>query len=215
MKKFALFDFDGVIADSFSVCMKTARAVCSHITEEEYRSAFEGNIYEKHSELLTRHHGPECHHDLDWFEIYTPMFETEAKIFPGVEEVITHLSHEYVLIVVSSSVHSPIQSLLEKHHLGRYFSEIMGHDVHPLKVEKIKMIFERYNTSADNCVFLTDTLGDMEEAKAAEVGAIGVSWGWHSRETLEKGNPFRIVEMPAEIPQAVSDYFAQKPSFLG
>jgi phosphoglycolate phosphatase-like HAD superfamily hydrolase len=50
----------------------------------------------------------------------------------------------------------------------------------------------------------------MEEASAADVGAIGVTWGWHSRETLEKGKPFRIVDSAADIPGAVSDYFAEK-----
>ena len=120
------------------------------------------------------------------------------------------LAHRYILIIVSSSVNSPIQGLLEKHHLGRYFSEIMGHDVHTHKAEKIRMIFEKYNTVANECIFVTDTLGDMREANNMQVASVGVTWGWHSRETLEKGNPFRVVETPQEISKAISDYFAEK-----
>ncbi len=86
----------------------------------------------------------------------------------------------------------------------------MGADVHTSKHEKIKMVFEKYGISASQCIFVTDTLGDMREAKAADVGAIGVAWGFHSRETLAKGEPFRIVERPEEISPAISAYFASE-----
>ncbi|RJR12625.1 HAD family hydrolase [Candidatus Parcubacteria bacterium] len=211
-KKFILFDFDGVISNSFDIALKTAQTLCVHMTEEEYRSAFRGNIYETHHKMMPDTHGPECQHDRNWFEVYIPMFEEGATPFSGIEEVIQKLSHEHVLIIVSSSEHSPIQGFLEKYHLGRYFSEIMGNEVHKHKAEKIRMIFEKYNIVAKDCVFITDTLGDMNEASEKGVGSIGVTWGWHSRETLEQGKPFRIVDTPQEINPAISDYFAGKPS---
>lgn len=207
-RKFVLFDFDGVIADSYGVAWDTARKLCVRLTDEKYRSLFEGNVYERHGVVLAEEHGPECHHDLDWFPIFTPAFEERAKLFSGMREVIEKLSHTHVLIIVSSTLTSPIQGFLEKHHIGRYFSEVMGADVHTNKHEKIKMVFEKYGTSAAECIFITDTLGDMREAKLAGVGAIAVSWGFHSRETLAKGEPFKIVEHPVDITSAVSDYFA-------
>ena len=207
-RKFVLFDFDGVIADSYAVGFETAKKICVHFTEEDFHSVFEGNAWERHGALMSRVHGPECQHDIDWFSVFTPAFEEHAKLFSGMREVIEKLSHSYVLIVVSSTLTSPIQGFLEKHHIGRYFSEVMGADVHTSKHEKIKMVFEKYGTLASECVFITDTLGDMREAKLSEVGAIGVSWGFHTEETLIKGEPFRIVETPQEIPPAIADYFA-------
>jgi len=207
VKKFVLFDFDGVIANTWEVAFETARTVFPSFNEESYRGMFEGNVYEAHDALMAREHGPECRHDLEWFSIFTPMFEERAKLFDGMREVVEALSHVYVLVIVSSTVTSPIQGFLEKHHIGRYFSEVMGADVHTSKREKIGMVFEKYKTSARECVFITDTLGDMREAKLSGVGAVGVSWGFHSRETLAKGEPFKIVEEPADIVPAVSDYF--------
>lgn len=208
-RKFVLFDFDGVIADSYDVAWDTARKLCARITDSEYRTMFEGNVYERHGEMMAQEHGPECRHDMDWFSEYTPAFEEHSHLFAGMREVIERLSHKYMLIIVSSTITSPIQGFLEKHHIGRYFSEVMGADVHTSKREKISMLFEKYQTSASECVFVTDTLGDMHEAKAAGVDAIGVSWGFHSRETLSKGEPFRIVEKPAKIISAIADYFAR------
>ncbi len=207
-RKYVLFDFDGVIADSYAVGFETAKKLCPYFTEKDFHSVFEGNAWERHAALMSREHGPECNHDLDWFSIFTPAFEEKATLFEGIREVIGKLSHEYILIIVSSTLTSPIQGFLEKHHIGRYFSEVMGADVHTSKHEKIHMVFEKYKTRATECIFITDTLGDMREARAAGVGAIGISWGFHSRETLEKGEPFRIVDNPAGIVSAVFDYFA-------
>ena len=207
-RKFVLFDFDGVIANSYAVARETAQKMCARITDEEYRGLFEGNVYERHEAFLSPEHGPECDHGMDWFSVFTPAFEERAKLFSGMREVIEKLSHSYVLIVVSSTLTSPIQGFLEKHHIGRYFSEVMGADVHTSKHEKIKMVFEKYGTSAPECIFITDTLGDMREAEAAGMRAIGVSWGFHTKETLMKGEPFRIVETPQEISPAIADYFA-------
>ena len=208
VRKFVLFDFDGVIADSYSVGFETAKKQCPYFTEKDFHSVFEGNAWERHEALMSRVHGPECQHDLDWFSIFPPAFEERATLFAGMREVVEKLSHEYILIIVSSTLTSPIQGFLEKHHIGRYFSEVMGADVHTGKREKIHMVFEKYETSAAECVFITDTLGDMREANLSGVGAIGVSWGFHARETLAKGEPFRIVDNPVGIVSAVSDYFA-------
>ena len=70
------------------------------------------------------------------------------------------------------------------------------------------MTFEKHHTNAAQCVFVTDTLGDMREAQEHSVGTIGCSWGVHPRATLEKGMPFRIVDSPLELLDAVGDYFA-------
>lgn len=208
-RRYVLFDFDGVIADSYVVAWETARTMCKRVSEDEYKAAFEGNVHERHDAMMSKSHGNECRHDLDWFDIFTPAFEERAVLFEGMREVIEKLSHEYVLIVVSSTITSPIQGFLEKHHIGRYFAEIMGADVHTSKHEKIKMIFKKYKIGAEDCVFVTDTLGDMVEAGRENVGAIAVSWGFHERETLEKGRPFRIVDTPRSLEAGIADYFVQ------
>ena len=44
MKKYILFDFDGVIADTFPVALEVFDMVFPGTTEAELRLAFEGNI---------------------------------------------------------------------------------------------------------------------------------------------------------------------------
>lgn len=207
MKNFILFDFDGVIADTFAPAFEVQKLIYSGITEDDYRTFFEGNINEggntpTHSKLAANFH-PE----VDFFTEYLPRLKKEGKVFSGMIEVIKKLSESYSLIIVSSTITTPIQEFLEENNLTPYFTEIMGNDIHASKVEKIKMIFDKYNTTKEHCVFVTDTLGDMVEAEKTGMGAIGVSWGFHDQGRLLRGNPFRIVNAPDELIDAVSDFF--------
>lgn len=111
------------------------------------------------------------------------------------------------MVVISSTITSPIREFLEGHDLANHFAQIMGNDVHKSKVEKIKMVFEKYSVEANDCVFITDTLGDMREAEKMSVGTIGITWGFHTPETLQHGKPFRLVEKPSDLLVAVADYF--------
>jgi phosphoglycolate phosphatase len=135
--------------------------------------------------------------------------KSEVRLADGMEFVIPTLAGAHTLAVVSSTPSWAIQEFLTPHDLLHHFSDILGADVHTSKVEKMRMIFEKHAATAAQCVFVTDTLGDMREAKEHDMGAIGCSWGVHPHETLEKGIPFRIVDHPRELPDAVDDYFAR------
>jgi len=45
-KKLIIFDFDGVIVDSFAISFGVNRKLGSAVDIDQYRSFFEGNIYE-------------------------------------------------------------------------------------------------------------------------------------------------------------------------
>jgi len=207
-KKFILFDFDGVVADSFHAAFEVQKMICPHLSDENYRKRFEGNINDWAEPENV--HTEACRHDIDFFTEYIPRMKNEVEIISGMKEVITLLEGKYTLVVISSSITSPIQDFLVDHDLASHFDWIMGNDVHKSKVEKIKMVFAKYGVGSSDCVFVTDTLGDMREATKMDVGSIGVTWGFHDPETLDRGNPFRLIETPAALPGAISDYFAKR-----
>jgi phosphoglycolate phosphatase-like HAD superfamily hydrolase len=205
-RRFVFFDFDGVISDSHAPAFEIAQKVCVHMTMEKHRRHFEGNINDW--KLADELDHSSCDHDADWWGLYLPEFKQRAHPFPGSIRAVQELAEKYRLAIISSTISSPIMEFLKKYDAAHYFSDVMGNDVHPSKVEKMNMLFERYSLSPEHCVLITDTLGDMREAGHVHVGAIGVSWGYHERERLEKGNLFKIVEHPHELPEAVEAYFA-------
>jgi phosphoglycolate phosphatase-like HAD superfamily hydrolase len=206
--KFVLFDFDGVIADSYAVSHEIARRFCTRLDESTHKRSFENNIFDSYEALKQEDHGPECEHGLDWFGAFAPRFKESVRPFPDILPQVAQLADEYSLAIISSSPGDLIRYFLDAHGAARYFIDVLGNDAHKSKVEKMSMVFQRHGASSERSVFVTDTLGDMREAKAHEVGAIGVAWGFHDRATLERGFPFRIVDSPQELPDAVEDYFA-------
>jgi len=203
-EKILLIDFDGVIVDTFDLGMSVNNKLGTGISPDEYRKQFEGNVYENYDdndeEIVSE--------DNEWFKLYTPgMLKLEPV--EGVVEAIKTLGEKYTLIIISSNINSPIKKYLEKHALVSCFDEVFGADVHKSKVKKIKMVFEKHGVEAKDCLFITDSLGDIREANKMNVDSIGVTWGWHSRETLEKGSPFTIVDKTSEIVPAVDKYFRE------
>lgn len=204
-KSFVLFDFDGVIADSFKPAFEVSKMICPHLTEDIYRKRFERNINDW--EELINIHTKECRHDIDFYKEYLPRMKKEVQIVPGMRDVIIELKKSHILIIISSTITNQILGFLKTHDLINHFTQIMGNDVHKSKVEKIKMVFESYGIGPDNCVFVTDTLGDMHEASLKNVGVIGITWGFHESGRLIRGKPFRLVEKPNDLLMAVCDYF--------
>lgn len=206
MRKFVLFDFDGVIVDSLWLAFGTAKQVHPHFTLEKWLPMFEGNIYANydHSECTEA-----CRPSQEeYFSIYSSRVG-ELTAFSGMPEAVARLSTKYGLAIVSSSISMDVFTTLKRLGLDAHFADVLGKDVHTSKVEKINTLLSRYEANADDCVFVTDTLGDMLEAEEAGLGAIGVSWGFLAKEKLERGKPFRIVDTPQELPAAVDAYFAR------
>lgn len=207
-KHFVLFDFDGVIADSYAASYAIVQKFCAHITHDHFRAGFEGNIHDAFDQWESQPHGPECDHGLDWDAEYGVISQNIAGLFPGIDAVVKELAQRYRLVIVSSGPDEFIDAFLVKAGIRECFQEIMGNRVHKSKAEKMRMIFSTYNTTPEACVLITDSLGDIREGASVGVGSIGVSWGFQDRETLQKGAPLCIVDKPDEIPSAVDTYFS-------
>ena len=208
-KQTVLFDFDGVIADSFAAAHGTAQAYCKHNTEDSYRKHFEGNAWDSFLSIkLDDHEG--CNHELDWWSTYSSIFAEKGGLFLGMDATVKRLASEHRLVIVSSAVESVIVPFLEKHGLREQFDGIYDADVHRSKSEKIGMIFEKYDIGPNDCVMITDSKGDILEAREKDVESIAVTWGFNNYDVLLSGEPFRIVRLPDELPNAVTEFFRGK-----
>ena len=196
-----LFDFDGVMVNTFDACFRLTKKRYPAITEDGYRARFEGNIYN-----VYRHDTKE---NADFFSDYHAELINHS-IDEMVAGAIRTLSTEFELFIVSSSATNAIRSYLQMHKLDQVFAEILGFDVEPSKVVKIKSILHDYQIRPEHSMFVTDTLGDILEARAASVQTVAVTWGFHPLATLQKGDPYAIVNSPDELLHQLYGYF-KKP----
>lgn len=196
--KIILFDFDGVIADTYSFCY---RIISSNeaLTHDEYKARFEGNIND-----AIRKIGQDTKR-IDFWGEYEPEL---MKCQPNTEltNMIQQLSKDHVLIIISSTISLPIKKFLDIYELSSCFKEILGNDVEKSKIKKIQDVLERYYIKPEEAVFITDTLGDIKEAKKCGVESIAVTWGYHPRKTLQKGNPRIIINHPSELIKAIGTF---------
>ncbi len=186
-EKIIIFDFDGVIVDSFNVAFEVNRLARPTITKERYQAQFNGNIADaKHVDDKVK--------EIDFFYEYGERFKS-LNINQGIKDSIIKLSKTYKLFIVSSTINSIIQEYLNRHSLLEAFTEILGFDVETSKVKKFNTLFDRYEVSPDQVIFLTDTSGDIEEAKEVKINFIvGILGGYQNKENLKKAEPTAIVK---------------------
>jgi phosphoglycolate phosphatase len=131
----------------------------------------------------------------------------KLPIIDGIREALVELSDKYRLIIISSTISSPIRDWLIGHNLLNYFDVIMGADIHTSKEEKFKMVFEKYKIGPDDCVFITDTLGDLKEASRLGISSLAVTYGFHNEDKLINGNPAGLIRKPKDIVVEVEKYW--------
>ncbi len=127
-------------------------------------------------------------------------------LFPGVLEVIENLDQRgWLSGVATGKARRGLDAVLERNNLSRRFVTLQTCDNHPSKPHPSMLEAAMTETGTDprNCAMIGDTSFDIEMGRAAGMLSIGVAWGYHERETLEKAGA-----------HAVIDHFDQLPDML-
>ena len=200
-KKLVMFDFDGVLANTIEHSFEIHQQINSNLTWQKFKDFSNGNFLDGIGKAVK-----EGHHVIpkDFFTHYDKHISSD-NLHEALRNTVIELSKNYVLSIVSSTRDSSIKTFLEKENISEKFSDILGTDMHASKVVKIKSLLEKYGVNCRDAIFVTDTLGDIREAEECGVVSIGVLWGLHERETLEKGNPVQILNHPSELLSAISE----------
>lgn len=193
MKKLLIFDFDGVLEDTFNWNFKVAKKRYKNINKEDYRTWFNGNIYE-HPVVLEA--GPM--NVTEYFHIYKEGF-VGKKLKKKFKKLLEDLYEKYTLVIISSIDEDIILPYLKISEATYFFKDIWGYKTEMSKIKKFKRFLTKYKVQKKGCLFITDTLGDIMEANKVGIQSIGVSWGYHSKKTLLKGNPVFVADNVKEL----------------
>jgi phosphoglycolate phosphatase len=124
-------------------------------------------------------------------------------LFPGAAELLDELSRrdDVVLGIATGKSRRGVAHLLDRHGWERIFATIQTADEHPSKPHPSMLERALAETGVEprDAVIIGDSTFDMAMARAAGIGAIGVSWGYHRPEALIETGAEVIVHSYREL----------------
>ena len=189
-----ILDFDGTIADTAAVIIKTTQATISELglpsrTDEQCAAMIGLRLVEIPPVLF-----PECDIDGDLYAgTYRRLFhkfntEGAVEVYPNVVETLKTLKAKgLILTIASSRSHASLAEYVESLGLSSLISLTLGaDDVDKGKPdpEPVNRTLERFGLSPENVIVVGDTSFDIQMGKNAGTATCGVTYGNGSRESL-------------------------------
>jgi HAD superfamily hydrolase (TIGR01662 family) len=201
-KSIIIFDFDGTLADSFDDVI----AVFNELAQEYKLSEIKPEDIPKLKNISSRG-------ILKKFKFPAwrlPFLLKKGRrlfnarissinLFPGIKETLAELkSRGCTLGILSSNSEENIKNFLDRNQANLFdfvytASNLFGKD------KALKKIIRKHQYNAADVIYVGDETRDIEAAKKCGVKVIAVSWGFNSREILEKFNPNYLIDKPEEL----------------
>lgn len=195
-----LFDYDGVIADSFEVYFSEFTHVCATLgfdrinSEEGFLRLFDGNLV---AQLVKA--GFPIRKLKKLAADFKPQIEAAtARIspFPGIVEVLETLSDCYPVMIITANTTDVVQHFLDAHRLYN-IKGVLGSDIETSKIKKIRMARKLFPLHTP--YYIGDTKGDMLEARRAGAIPVAAGWGWHNSQRLQTAAPLHILQKKEDL----------------
>lgn len=199
MKKHIVFDFDGVLVDSFKFHLNKLNDLYGiKLTAEEYCDIHNGNFYANIPKKLE---------GID-FTDYSHFVASDQKLlpmYPDSKKILHLLSKKYSLHILTSGWERQVMPNLTHNGVTELFDSFWFADVETSKSKKLsKLIIEKGGDVSDY-IFVTDTLGDIFSGNKVGMETIAVTFGFHDEGRLLRGDPYAIVHSWKELEAALSN----------
>ena len=198
--KLIIFDLDGVLIDSTRIVAdyfvelqpKLSREILNEWLCENFHSALK-KFSDVHGEIEST----------DEQENAYIARKAASPLFLGVRELLEELKAcNYILAINTSAEPENCLPGLKQTGIKDFFDVIAHKGVSRSKVEKFKILGEKYSLKPEEIIFVTDTLGDLREADLAGIPTIAVTYGAHNRSFFERerhDNLIAIVDSVGEL----------------
>ncbi|WGL59172.1 HAD-IA family hydrolase [Pigmentibacter sp. JX0631] len=211
--KIAVFDFDGVIADSYKAILEVIKEISKiknipPLTQED--------ILNKSTKDLFKYL------KIRWYEI--PKYYKLAKkivnlnknlitLNPQITEMFQNLNKDKIEVIILSSNSTDLILNFVKTNLNYVnFKAIIGDVSLFKKSKKIKEVMKCFGIKNADMIYIGDEVRDVLAARKAEVLSIAVLWGKENAALLSKEKPNFIVSTGKELSEILNEFSTKKSS---
>lgn len=209
-----LFDLDGTITDSapgiiHSVSYALEKMSWPPAPYELLRRFIGPPLMDSFTQLIGMTEDQASQAIKYYRELYNGGAMFDALVYEGIPQLLTTLKAEGRLVILATSKPQHYaEQILAHFDLDQYFDLVVGPTIGTLKYEKADIIREALRrleiSDLRDMVMIGDTRFDVEGARICGLDAIGVTYGFGSREELEKEGAVSIAADPIEIYQQIS-----------
>jgi phosphoglycolate phosphatase len=133
-------------------------------------------------------------------------------LYPGIRGAVETLSAwpGAALGIATGKSRRGVATLLAREQMEGWFRTIQTADTHPSKPHPsmIRTAMAEAGAASRNTVMIGDTTFDIEMARSAGVGAIGVAWGYHPADALRTAGAHVVVDAADELIPAITALIA-------
>ena len=200
MSALVMFDYDGVIVDSFelfSTCFMKACRQNNFYTlnsPEKVLALFETNIFESMLDFGLDDHS--INRILKTFQFDIAAYQNNLRLFDGMADTLKKISKKNKIVIITSNVTMAAKRVLQSNGVN-CLEDVLGVEKDKSKVKKIRLTMARYPGLP--AYYIGDTKGDMIEGRKAGAITVAALWGWHAVKKLEAASPDHLVRSPKEL----------------
>lgn len=208
--KGVIFDLDGTLVDSLEDLADAMNKVLEKLnfpthSYDDYQFFIGNGLRNLVSKSLPTTHNDDNQIDSCYdmmIEIYNKACTNKTKPYTGIVELLDQLTSHNIKLGVFSNKAEDLTKLVVATLFPNYFEAVVGFTTDALKKpnpNKAIEISKSMGLKIEDMIFIGDSDIDMETATNANIYAVGVLWGYRSKEDLLASGAKYILTHPSDL----------------
>ena len=209
-----IFDLDGTLVDTLADLGESMNFALTSLGQpthkvEEYRQMVGDGTRIFAKRALPENKEALCEQVMRvMLEHYKDNCFVNSRLYKGINETITELRNRAIELAVLTNKDQDLAERIVGHFFkaGTFRYVIGAFDGEPVKPgeEGIRRLIEMMKLAPSEVIIVGDSGVDMDTAAVTGIRAVGVSWGFRSREELIKHKASIVIDKPVELLNLVS-----------
>ena len=166
------------------------------LSDQQYRDFFKGNALANVMAFIgsTSTTGFSADEKAIVFDGYA-----DLQPFAGIVDAYQALAKHHTLSIITSTSIEYAAPLMDRIGLSDSIAAFIGPEVAVAKDARIRIAMEQFAGTPEQTWYITDTIGDIAEAKLAGVKTLAITWGFYDKADLLAAMPDSIAHSVDEL----------------